>query len=157
MAHNTKRMTDGQGTSLTFALAPNISLWENEIQPPGGDAGGVNDTTHLGTLRWRTRRPKKLITLTAISGVAQYASQIYGDIVNQLGVNQQVTVGFEDRSGLQIYGWLDKAIPQRVREGTPPLLDYTIEPSNEDNNGVETGPVYLPTSSTTATSTTTLV
>lgn len=150
------RMTDGLGTKISFPQAPNIALWETELQPPGADAGGPNDTTTLRNVRWRTRKPKKLITMTAITGVCMYASKIYTDVQNQLGNNQLITVTFSDLSTLGIYGWLDKFIPQRIREGTPPLADYTVEPSNEDNSGVETGPVYTPASTTTATTTTTL-
>jgi hypothetical protein len=151
-----KKMGDGFKTLITFALAPNIHLYETEVQPPGGDAGGPNDTTTMRNNRFRTKQPKKLITVTPITGVAQYAPGIYPDIMNQLGVLQLITVTFPDGESISDYGWLDKFIPQRAREGQPSLADFTIEISNQDAAGVEQAWTYAGASTTTAGTTTTV-
>jgi len=150
------RLKEGHATLVTLANAPSIKLWEQEITPPGFDAGGPNDTTTMRTTRWRTRQPKVLITMTPMSGVFQYDPAVIADIVNQLGKNQQITVTYPTGQSWTFYGWINRFTPHRIVEGQPPLADVDFEAANEDTAGVETGPSYGAASTTTATTTTTL-
>lgn len=137
-----KKIDDGFPTTIAFANAPNISFWEKEITPPGFSGGGANDTTTMRNTAWRTKAPKKLLSLTDVTGTAAYDPKIYNDIVAQGNKNQQMTTLFADGSKLQYYGWLDEFKPNPVKEGEQPTAAFTIIPSNQDGTGAEVAPVY---------------
>lgn len=150
------KLGDGQSTKIGFANAPNIALWEKTVTPPGVDGGGPNDQTTMRNIAWRTFSPKKLKSLTASSGTCEYDPKVYTDCVNQINQIQAITITFPDRSTIVFYGWLDKFTPKDIKEGDPPLADFTIQPANMDTTGAEIAPVYTAASSTSATTTTTL-
>jgi hypothetical protein len=108
------------------------------------DAGGANDTTTLRNTTYRTRAPKQLITLTEMSVSVSYDASFYDDILGMIKVNQLITITFPDTSTVAFWGWLDKFIPGPVAEGAQPTADVTIIPSNQNDSGVETAPVYTP-------------
>jgi hypothetical protein len=137
------RIDDGHSTKITFELAPDIELWEKRVTPPGMDAGGPNDTTTMYNVYWRTRAPKKLVTLTDMTFVAAYDPTIYDSIQLILGVNQIITVTFPDNRQLSFYGWLDKFMPGEAREGDQPEATVTICPANQSISLVETDPVIV--------------
>jgi len=141
------RIDDGFATTITFAdqgsgTGPGITFWEKEVTPPGMDAGGPNDTTTMRNLLYRTKAPKKLITLTAMTLVVSYDAVFYDDVLAMMGDNQLITITFPDTSSVAFYGWLDKFVPGNVVEGEQPTATITIEPSNQNAAGVETPPDY---------------
>lgn len=138
------RLDDGHSTTLTFSMDPSVEFWEVRLTPPGLDAGGVNDLTNMRTVLWRQRSPKKLITLTAMSGTAFWDPVVFSSLVTMLGKNQQITFNFSDGSELLFWGWLDKFVPGEAREGSPVEASFTVEPSNHDNANpfAEVGPSY---------------
>lgn len=150
------KIDDGHSTLISFANAANIALWEKEVTPPGADGGGPNDTTTMRNIQWRTRSPKKLITLTESTGTCAYDPKVYTDIMNQLNKNQQITVTFPNGATLVFWGWLNSFRPNANREGEQPTATYEVVPSNQNSVGAEVGPVFNQTSSTTATTTTTI-
>ena len=137
------RLKDGHPTYIEFALNTNFPLWEVTVTPPGFDAGGPNDTTNMRNVRFRTKQPKKLVTMTAMSGTCHYATVFYDTALDMLGVNQLITTTFSDGSKVKFWGFLDKLTPQESREGTPPIANFTVEASNEDDDGVEAEPIYV--------------
>ena len=136
------RIDDGFSTTVAFADAPGIKLYEKDITPPGVDGGGPNDTTTMRNTAWRTKSPKKLKTLDQIVFTAAYATDVYPTLVAQVNNNQLITVTFADGSTLAVWVWLDKFKPNPVKEGEQPTASCTVEISNQDDDGDEVAPVY---------------
>lgn len=136
-------LRDGHATRIYFDLAPTVQFWEKSVTPPGLDGGGENDTTTMHNVRWRTRQPKKLITLTEVSASCAYDPAVYDSILNIINVNQWITVEFSDGSTVSFYGWLNQFTPNDISEGEQPTADIQIIPSNQDNSGNEVNPDYV--------------
>jgi hypothetical protein len=117
-------------------------MWEREVTPPGMDGGGPNDTTTMRNTQWRTRQPKELFSLTTMNYVGLYDPEIYSQLLTVINVNQQIRITYPDTHTLTFWGWLDKMTPNAIVEGAPPTINITIEPSNEDDSGVEAAPTY---------------
>ena len=136
------RIDDGHSTTITFATADTVLLWEKEVTPPGMEGGGANDTTTMLNSAWRTRAPKKLVTLTDAAMTVAYDPGFLDDVLTMVNVNQLVTITFPDGATWQFYGWLDSFIPNAAVEGEQPTAQCTIIPSNQNASGTETAPVY---------------
>ena len=136
------RIDDGFSTTIEFANDSDIQFFEKEVTPPGVSGGGENDTSTMRNLKWRTRSPKGLITLSEASLSVAYDPSVYDEIVALVNVNQLITINFADGSKLDFFGWLDEFTPGAAVEGEQPTADITIIPSNQDLNGVEIDPVY---------------
>jgi len=138
------RIDDGFSTKITFSAGPSggVLFYEKDVTPPGVSGGGENDTTTMRNTAWRTKSPKKLKTLTPCRATVSYDPAVYDDIVAMLNDNQLITVQFADGSTLAFWGWLDEFTPAPAKEGEQPTADITIIPSNQDDSGVETAPVY---------------
>lgn len=136
------RMDDGFATLVTFEDDSSVQLWEKEVTPPGISGGGPNDTTTMKNTAWRTMAPKNLKTLTPCSFVAAYDPAVYDEIKTMLNTNQLITITFPDSSNVQFYGWIDEFTPNASVEGAQPTANVTIQPSNQNDSGVETAPVY---------------
>lgn len=141
MSH--QRLDDGFSTTITFSLNGAIKFFEKTVTPPGMDAGGEVDTSTMRNLKYRTRNPKKLITVSPGAGTVAWDPQAYNDVIAMLGVNQQITFTLPDGSSVEIWGWLDKFVPGEHVEGTQPTATINIEPSNQDNSKVEQAPVVV--------------
>ena len=137
------RLDDGHSTTLTFAEGP-YTFYEKEVTPPGIDGGGPNNTTTMLNTVYRTKKPKKLKTLTNMSLTVAYDPIFYTDIIGDINVNQLITITFPDDSTLAVYGWIDKFTPATIVEGEQPTAEVVIECSNENNADppAETAPVY---------------
>ncbi len=137
------RIDDGHGTQVDFNLGPSglTVWWEKTVTPPGYDGGGENDTTTMRNLIYRTRWPKQLVTLTNMSFVASYDSNIYPRVLTMLNQNQLITVTFPDGSTLAFWGWINTFTPNEIVEGEQPTANVEVIPSNQNNSKVETGPV----------------
>lgn len=138
-------LTDGHPTRVTFyALGTGVTLLfkEKELTPPGLDGGGENDTTTFRNNQWRTKQPKKLLTLTNGSVVGQYDPAIYDQILQIINVNGVIAVYYPDGSYLVFYGWLGSFTPATHVEGQMPTATCNIFCSNQDENGDEVGPDY---------------
>ncbi len=139
-------LNDGFSTTIEFSGLPGLKFKEKTVTPPGLDMGGENDTTTMRNTEWRTRQPKQLKTLTNMTVVGSYDSEIYdtAQILSILGVNQEITVTWPDESTLVFWGWCDKATPGEIVEGMQPTMTLEVVPSNEDDSTppVETAPVW---------------
>ena len=141
------RIDDGFATTIAFGdqgsgTGPGITFWEKEVTPPGMDSGGETDTTTMRNTLYRTKAPKKLITLTPMTLVVSYDAIFYDDILAMISDIQLITITFPDTATLAFYGWLDKFMPGNIVEGEQPTATVTIVPSNATAAGVETAPVY---------------
>lgn len=138
------RLTDGHSTVFEFSNNPLIQFYHKDTTPPGISGGGPNDITVMENIRWRTRYPKKLVTLMQAGITVQYDPIVYPDILLDLVIqNQLIKTFFPDGSRLDFYGWLDEFKPNAHKEGEAPTADVKIEPSNVDLNLNEIAPVYI--------------
>lgn len=135
------RLDDGFSTLIEFSEDSDVQMWEKEVQPPGADGGGENDTSTMRNTTWRTKAPKGLISLSPASAVVAYDPAVYDEIIAMLNVNQQITITFPDASTLVFWGWIDKFTPNALKEGEQPTANVEIIPSNQNGSGVETAPV----------------
>ena len=139
------RIDDGLGASIAFGEGSSgvtLLVYEKEITPPGVDGGGANDTSTLRNSIWRTNSPKGLKSLSESSFNCAYDPACYDEIIALLNENQEITITFPDDSTLVFWGWIDSFIPGPMTEGAQATADCSIIPSNQNNSGVETAPVY---------------
>ena len=136
------RMDDGFATLITFSEDSSVQMWEKEVTPPGVSGGGENDTSTMHNTAWRTKAPKGLISLSECSFTAAYDPAVFDEIVAMANVNQELTITFPDNSTLTFWGWLDEFTPNASVEGEQPTAAVKIIPSNQDEYGAETAPVY---------------
>jgi len=136
-------LKDGYRIRIAFAANPNIRLWVKTTKPPGMDAGESIPQTTQHNVRWRTFAPRSLITLTEMTFKSAYQPGVYDQLLAILGVEGAITVHFSDDSTLDMFGFLQKAIPADTEEGKQPEMDITIAPTNVDpTDGSEAGPNY---------------
>ena len=144
-------LTEGFPTKVTFTSDQLTSgvvtmevMEEKEVTPPGISGGGANDTTTMRNTRMRTRHPKKLVTLTAMTLTVAYEPSVYDEIMAMVNDNQAITVTFSNDTTLLFWGWVDSFIPDSIVEGSQPLATIVLEPSNmdADNDNAEILPVY---------------
>ena len=138
------RIDDGFSTIFSFAENPTVKFYEKEVTPPGMEGGGANDTTTMRNTALRTRAPKKLKTLTEMEAVVSYDADVFDptEVWAMINVNQLITITFADGAELDFWGWLDVFKPNRTVEGEQPTANVTIIPSNQNDSGVETAPVF---------------
>ncbi len=141
-------LKDGYQTLIGFDSAPGIALYANikekTVTPPGVDNTGSIDITTMRNAQWRTKFPKQLMTLTAMTFTVSYDPGFYASIVAMTGQIDVITVYFPDGSTLAFYGFVDKIIPGENKEGEFPTATMTIEPTNMDETDAEVGPDFTP-------------
>ena len=138
-------INDGFPTTISFGNAPSgvtLYIQEREITPPGIDAGGENDTTTMRNTAWRTKQPKKLLSLTECSLVCKYDAAFFSQILTMVKVNTMIVIAFPDESTYRFRGWLDKFTPNAIVEGEMATANITVIPANQTAAGVEVAPVY---------------
>lgn len=138
------RLRDGFKTLHTLANAPAIKLFEKEATPPGITGGGPVDTTTMLNLALRTQQPKQLASMSEAGGVCAYDPAVYDEVLANHQVNQLISTRFSNGGTLSWWGWLEDFMPQAAKEGEMPTANVKFLPSNEDDAGVETLPVYTP-------------
>lgn len=138
------RMDDGHATLISFSGSSALVFQEKEVTPPSISGGGANDTTTMHNVTYRTKSPKKLISMGEMGAMVAYDPGIYDEIADQINVNQEITVTFPDGGELTFWGWLDDFKPNAVKEGEQPTAELTIICSNQNSSGVETAPQYTP-------------
>ena len=137
------KMPDGYQSLIAFSTAPSIKLWEKSVKPPGLDGGEGIDTSTMFNLVYRTKSARHLVSLDNSTMVCAYDPDVYADILNQVNREQAITVIFPDHSTLSFFGFLQKAEPGELKEGTFPEITITIVVTNWDPVAfVEQGPVF---------------
>ena len=137
-------INDGHGTIYSFSLEPSVLFKEKAVTPPGLQGGGPNDTTTMRNIRYRTRQPKKLLTMSESKLTASYDPEVYDAIVDMMQVNQEITITWPNGASLTFWGWLDDFTPGEMVEGAQPTAEVTIIPSNQDDADTEAAPTYTP-------------
>lgn len=141
-----KPLPDGYAAKITFDDFPSIELFIKEPTPPGYEMGGPNPQTTMENVKYRTQRPKKLITVTGSQVTVAYDTAFLTRLTTtgggMLGKNQFCHAVYGDGSKHNWWGWLEAFKPGPLKEGAMPEATCQLEVSNLDNNGVETGPTY---------------
>lgn len=137
-------LNDGYQTLIRFEADPDRLFREKTVTPPGVDGGGEIDTTTMLNETVRTRSPKALFTVTNASLTVAYdPNTIVSEVIaNLLNVNNLITVTFPDGHTIAFWGWLNKFTPNEHQEGEQPTAEIEIIPSNQNDSGEETLPVY---------------
>ena len=126
-----------------------MQIWEKTVKPPGIDGGDPIPQTTMHNDKWRTFAPKRLLTLTEVSGKAGYDPHVYPGLIAMINLPCSVTVHFPDNAQISFYGFLQKVEVDEHEEGVMPELNYTIGITNWDyTNFVEAGPLYTDASGT---------
>lgn len=138
-------LEDGYSTTITFSIAPAVSLWEKSVTPLALEGRGPIDTTTMRNQGFTTQVPKQLAKLGNLVFKAAFNSAMVPDILNNtLQVIQTITVNFPDGATFAFLGWLDEFKPDEFKEGEQPTATVTIIPSLEDpDTQVETDPVFV--------------
>src|SRR5262245_49419742 len=101
------RLPDGYSALITADTFPNVEFWVKEPTPPGYNLGGPNNQTTMENVKFRTQKPKKLITVTGASVVVGYATAYLTRIIGtgavgtgtgMLGKNDLYHVTYADGS-----------------------------------------------------------
>jgi hypothetical protein len=136
------RIDDGYQTLIDMnGLVFGVDAFEKEVTPPGVDGNGMVDITTMRNSVWRTRNAKHLKTLTEFTVSVAYSGAMYNSMVDNAQVNQIITVIFPEGSTVQFWGFIDKFVPQPMREGEQPIASMTVVPTNQNDLGVEVAPV----------------
>ena len=137
------KITDGSGTTLTWATSSSFVVSKTEIKPYGLDGGGRVETTTLENTIWETASPKKLKKCTALTFEGLFDPALLA--AAPVNVNDTITITYPDGSHDVVRGWLDKWEPGTIKVGDKTTCSGTIEISNQ-NGGTETGPAFTPAS-----------
>jgi hypothetical protein len=138
-------LCDGHRTLISFAADPDVSFWEITVKPPGADGGEPIDSTTMHNNTWRTVCLRQLKTLTAATGTAAYDPQVLTQLVDLINNATSITVHNPDGSAWVFWGALTQFDVQDRAEGTLPIANFTVTPTNQDpTTGDEEGPVYVP-------------
>jgi len=135
-------MKDGYQCLITFALEAAVKMWEKTAKPPGISGGGAIDITTMHNTAVRTNSPKSLYTVSESTLSVAWDPALYLQIIAMINKNQLITVTFPDTSTLAFYGWIDEFSPGDLEEGSQPMADITIIPTNLNASNVETIPAY---------------
>ena len=148
------KLDDGHSTRIGFSLDPTVEIYEKTVQPPGLEGGGENNTTTMLNVLYRTKSPKKLVTLSEASLKVAYDTKSYTTILAMLNKNQLITITFPDASTYAFYGWIDEFKPSDLEDGKQPEATVKIIPSNQNAAGAEAAPVWTIGTTTTTTAAT---
>lgn len=134
-------LRDGFNTIIGFAGDLDIYLWEKRSTPPGDDIGDAIDTSTFWNIRYRTKWPRSLIEVTNGSFTCAYDPLVRTQILAQIGVNQEISVMFNDGSTWVFWGYMKSFIPQEVSDGEQPEAAVEFVVTNADDAFLESGPV----------------
>lgn len=91
---------------------------------------------------WRTFAPRALKSLSPVTSAVAFDFAALSSLAGAVGVNQLVTVHFPDGASILFWGWIEEFTPGAFTEGEQPTGQLVIQPSNRDEVGLETPPVF---------------
>jgi hypothetical protein len=140
-----KKLGDGFKTLITLAGNTAIEFWEETVTPPAIEGGDAIESATMHSVLWRTKTPRKLITMGDVQARVQFNPSLYTSILARVNVPDTVTITFPDHSSLAFYGYLKSFAPAELSEGAVGTGTITITPTLADpTTGAEQGPVYTP-------------
>jgi hypothetical protein len=141
-----KKPGTGYKILITFALDPDIEIWEKTVKPSGMDGGDPIDTTTQHNNVVRTKAPRALIENTDITITCTYNPVAIGSIRAILNKETTVTTRWWDGSTYAQYGFLRTFEPGDVAEDGQPEGTLTVSITNQDptTGAVEEGVYAAP-------------
>lgn len=133
-------LRDGFATVIGFAGDLDIELWEKESTPPGQDIGDAIDQTTFWNTTRRTKWPRTLVEDTDGSFTCAYDPLARTSIETQIGVNQEISVLFNDLSTWAFWGFLKSFVPQSSSDGEMPEAQVEFVVTNLDDSFAEQNP-----------------
>jgi hypothetical protein len=91
-----KKPGSGYKILITFALDPDIEIWEKTVKPSGQDGGDPIDTTTMHNNVVRTKAPRALIESTDITITCAYNPVAVGSIRAILNKETTITTAWWD-------------------------------------------------------------
>lgn len=138
------KLKEGAQCFITFAVDPDISFWEIDVQPPGVDGGDPIDNTTQHNDNWETQRAAQLKKLTDGNQKVAYDPAVLTQIVAIVNVETTVTIKFGENSTWAEYGWLASFIPDPMVRRQMPTATIRVCFSAWDHvNNVEAGPTLV--------------
>ncbi len=134
-------LRDGFNTIIGFSTDLDVNLWEKASTPPGDDMGDPIDTTTFWNATYKTKWPRTLIEVTDGSFTCAYDPLVRTQLLAMLGVNQEISVMFNDGSTWAFWGFLKSFTPQEVSDGEQPEAAVEFVITNADDTFLEQGPV----------------
>ena len=141
-------LRDGFATMITLANEPAINLWEKATTPPGKENGDPIDLTTFHNVARRTKWPRVLIEDTDSAMTCAYDPEVEADLEAQVGLNQEITVTWNDGSTKAYWGYMKSFNPQEVSNGEQPEASCEFVVTNLDNSFAEQAPVVSEVSGT---------
>jgi hypothetical protein len=141
-----KKPGSGYKILITFALDPDIEIWEKTVKPSGMDGGDPIDTTTQHNNVVRTKAPRALIESTDITITCTYNPIALGSIRAILNKETTITTAWWDGSTYAQYGFARTFEPGDVAEDGQPEGTLTVSITNQDptTGAVEEGVYTAP-------------
>lgn len=136
------KLKDGYTTKIAFALDPDISLWEKDVQPGSPDGGPPIDQTTMWNTLYRTKAPQSLVDTTDGKSKCAYDPAALTQIMAIINREGGITVRYADGSTEDVWGYVQKFERDPLVIGQQPEATVTWVTTNFDPNAkVEQGPV----------------
>ena len=135
-------LTDGYQCSIAFAEDSDVQMEVIDLTLPGIDGGGVIDQTTMTNTTYRTAVPKSLVSITDSTLTVAYDGDFIDEVISMINTNQQITITLSDTSTYVFWGSLGSFTPGTFTEGERPTATVTLNVTNRNAAGTETGPVY---------------
>lgn len=119
-------LEDGFSTLITLANAPSIAFKEKSVTPPGVEGGDPIDTSTMHSVTWRNKAPRSLKEMTDASATVSYDPAVYDDIIDQVNVQQAITITYPDGTQMALWGFLRNFSPGELSEGDQPTAEVTF-------------------------------
>lgn len=127
-------LENGFSMQVAFSEIPDVSIWENEVTPPGVDGGDALDLMNMHVVEWRPMAPRTVKTLTPMSVKGWYDPNLYNQLTDVVNVKQSISLHYPDGSTLVFWGFVQKLDFGSFTEGATPEVTATIIPTNRDPN-----------------------
>lgn len=139
------RLENGHHSLITFALDPDLEVYEKAVTPAGMDGGPPIETFDMFRRRWKTMAPRKLITMTPVTMVCNFDPQVFANLLALINKRTTITEMYPNGDTLAYFGYLQKAEKNSHADGTQPEYTLTVIPTNEDpTTHEEEDPVFTP-------------
>lgn len=135
-------LRDGLGARIHLHANLTPLIGEIEVTPPGVKVKSEIDMSNLRALEWHMALPGKIKQLTPLTAKVLFDPEVVPVLWTLAGKNMLMAVAFPNRATLNFWGWIDEMGHDPMSEGNRPMQNWTIKPSNLNNNCQEAPPVW---------------
>lgn len=135
------QLRNGHPTLFTMSSAPDLEIWEAEVQPPGEDVGEPIDFSSHHNVGYRTLAAPSLVSGTPHVVTGGYDPAFRVVVAALMGIDQTFTVTFPSGQTLAYFGYIQSYEFSPLVVGEMPTVSLTIISTNFDPvNCVEAPP-----------------